>query len=89
MLTGPISSSSRISQTTSGDRPNAVLRGRAEYHRKRWDSLAVDLRYRAEREDGRDLSRDFPRQRSRSGTEVRQTIDRGSAGACTQRNRPN
>lgn len=61
-----------------------MLRGRAEYHCERWDSLAVDLRCRAEREDGRDLSRDFPRQRSWSSAEVRQTIDRRSAGACTQ-----
>jgi len=84
MLTRSIVSSSRISQATGGDRSNTMLRGRAEYYRERWDSLAVDLRYRAEREDGRDLSRDFPRQRPRSGTEVRQTIDWRSAGACTR-----
>jgi len=78
-------SSSCISQATSGNWSNIVLRGWAEYHRERWDSLAVDLRYRTKREDRRNLSRDFSWQRSRSGTKVCQTIDRGSAGACTQR----
>lgn len=61
-----------------------MLRGRAEHHRERRDSLAGDLRHRAEREDGRDFPRDFPRQRPGSGVEVRQTIDRGSAGACAR-----
>lgn len=75
--------SSCISQAAGGNRPDIMLCGRAKYHCERRDSLAGDLRYRTEREDGRDLSRDFPRQRPRSGAAVRQTIDRGSAGVCT------
>lgn len=84
-IDGPIVFRSRFSQATGGDRSDALLRGRAEHHRERRDPLAGDLRYRAECEDGRDLSRDFPRQRPGSGAEVRQTIDRRSAGACAQR----
>jgi len=72
-----------VSQARAAYRSDAVLRRRAEHHRERRDSLAGDLRHRAERENGRDLSGDFPRQRPGSGAEKRQTFYRGSAGACT------
>lgn len=53
--------SSRVPQAAGGDRSDPLLRGRVEHHRERRHSLAGDLRYRFERQDGGDLPGDLPR----------------------------